>query len=163
MHDRIVRQIEAPPHRFIIRDFERQPTHLRALVGSQPVLPLRLGRTDGAVDLPAIIEQPPDQPASHEAVGAGDENLHGSPAPPALPRRSRSASTIICTNCSKLTFGVQPSSLRARLASARSTSTSASRTNLGSTFAYCCPSSPACANAAAQRSRTVCIVPLPTT
>src|SRR6266487_5678966 len=95
-----------------------------------------------------------DGPAD-EAVGARHQNLHAS--------RSRSASTMIFTSCSKLTCGAHSSSRFAWLASASSVSTSAGRTNRGSIFTYFFQSSPTWPNAAAHRSRTVCIVPVPTT
>src|SRR5207244_6694821 len=91
-----------------------------------------------AVHFTPVAEQPADEPAADEAVGAGHEHLHDN--------RSRSASTIMRTRSAKLVFGVQPSSRTALLGSACRASTSAGRTKRGSTLTCCFQSSPACEN-----------------
>ena len=106
--------------------------HPRAPAPSRPPGPP--GRHAGR-DLVARPEQVPHQVPSDEAVGPGDQHLHGRPviaarAPGQRRRgasRSRSASTIIATSSAKPTFGVQPSSRRAFDGSASSRSTSAGR------------------------------------
>src|SRR5207244_10791243 len=85
-----------------------------------------LSLTHGPGHHPPVVEQPADEPAANETVGARHQDLHAT--------RTSSASTIVRTSCSKLVCGVQPSSRWAFAGSACSVSTSAGRTNRGSTF-----------------------------
>src|SRR3989441_1023980 len=117
--------------RSLVGELKGQPAHRVALVRRQvpaPPSPRRraLQRPHGPDHLPPVVEQAADEPAAHEPVGARHQDLHAT--------RSRSASTIVRTSCSKLVCGVQPSSRWAFAGSACSVSTSAGRTNRGSTF-----------------------------
>src|SRR5439155_23754421 len=114
-----------------------------------------LSRSDRAVDFAAVREQAADHPATHEAVGPGDEHFHDT--------RSRSASTIMRTRSVKLVCGAQPRSRLALDGSACNKSTSAGRTNRGSTFTCRFQSRPACENATSHSSRTEWVSPVPTT
>ena len=81
-------------------------------------------------------------------------------APPGIAWRSRSASTIIVTSCSKLTSGDHPSFALAFEASPISRSTSAGRRKRGSVRTYFCQSSPAWLNAVSTRCFTECVTPV---
>src|SRR5205823_7869006 len=159
VHDGIVGEADAPPHRFGVRELERQPAHRFALSGRQ----VRRGshrrralpRPHRPVYLAPVGEQPPHQPATDESVGTGHQHLHDT--------RSKSASTIMRTSSAKLVRGAHSSSRRALPGSACRVSTSAGRTNRGSTVTYFCQSRPTCEKASSHNSRTECISPVPIT
>src|SRR5258705_811776 len=155
MNHGVVRQVHALAHRRVVGDLERQPAHGIALGRTEAVVALRHLRPNGAEALAAVVQQAADEPAPDEAVGPGDQDLHGT--------RSRSASTIIVTSCAKLTLGAQPRSRRACPASASKISTSAGRTKRASTLTYCCQSRPTCPKATSHSSRTECVPPEPIT
>ena len=82
------------------------------------------------------------------------------PRRPADAWRSRSASTIIFTSCSKLTSGDQPSFALAFDASPISRSTSAGRMNRRIGAHVLLPVEPACLKAVSTRCFTECVTPV---
>jgi len=80
-----------------------------------------------AMHVVAAGDELPREPGADEARDPGHQDAHYR-----LPRRSRSALTIISTRPSKLTRGAHPSAAFAFDASPTSTSTSAGRRNAGS-------------------------------
>src|SRR5437016_6732044 len=132
MHDGVVADVHAGTHRLLVGELERHPVYRFALLDGKVAAagaPRRvLGRPGRTVHLTPIGEQAAHQPATHEPVGSRDEDLHCT--------RSRSASTMIRTSSAKVTRGAHSSSSRALDASACSRSTSAGRTNRGSTLTY---------------------------
>src|SRR5882724_5104308 len=146
MHDCIgPRCLDGVTHRLRVGDVDGLRAILRA--GSRPADRNRLIVVRGEV----LAEV-----AADEAACARDQHPH-----PYLPfprdRRRRSASTIISTSSLKRTFGSHPSFCFALLASPISSSTSAGRTSVLSTWTCFFQSRSARANAISHSSCTVCV------
>ncbi len=109
MHDCVESTLQDGFNRYRIEDLERHDGHISSPRGGGPRHEQGLTGPDTSHDHVSVCEQPGHQPGADEAVGPGHEHSHLALLP--FCSRSRSASTIIRINSSKVTVGSHPRTL----------------------------------------------------